>query len=250
MIISALAYLGLADFLVGGLALIRPRLLRLHRRRHAAPFFATAMVLASAGAWWPVGLHRATQGTLIAEYLPESQFGEIHATVVRATPEQVLRAVHAVTPGEIRFLRVLTWIRSPRFAATTSDESILAPDWHAPMLDFALRTTFVLLGEIPGQEVALGTVVCCGPTNVRTAQDFRALDRPGHALAAIDFRAMPLGDGTTRLTTETRVRAVGSAARWRFGLYWSFIYPGSSLIRRGWLEAIRKRAEEVARTVG
>jgi hypothetical protein len=47
----------------------------------------------------------------------------------------------------------------------------------------------------------------------------------------------------TLLTTETRVYATDPAARRRFARYWRVIYPGSSLIRRMWLRAIRKRAE-------
>jgi hypothetical protein len=43
--------------------------------------------------------------------------------------------------------------------------------------------------------------------------------------------------------TETRVWATDPAAVRRFGLYWAFIYPGSALLRDGWLAAIKKRAE-------
>lgn len=242
--ISILAYLGLCCLLGGVVAVIRPRLLRLPKRRHAVLIISAGFLLASLGGWWPHPVHRTTKGTLLAEYLPQSQFGEFHSTVVRATPEEVFRTIRAVTPDEIRFLRVLTWIRSPRFAARS--ESILSPNWQEPILAFALRTTFVLLGETPGREIAVGTVVCCGPTQVRTAEDFRALIGVGYARAGMNFLVEELDGGMTRLTTETRVIAIGTGARRRFGLYWSFIYPGSFLIRLGWLEAIRKRAETFA----
>ncbi len=45
------------------------------------------------------------------------------------------------------------------------------------------------------------------------------------------------------LTTETRVFATDSRARRRFAVYWRVIYPGSALIRRSWLDAIKRRAE-------
>ena len=57
------------------------------------------------------------------------------------------------------------------------------------------------------------------------------------------FRIEDLGRGECRVTTETRVFATDIGTRRRFGLYWAFIYPGSSLIRHGWLAAIKKRAE-------
>ncbi|HXT21641.1 MAG TPA: hypothetical protein VN923_12895, partial [Thermoanaerobaculia bacterium] len=51
------------------------------------------------------------------------------------------------------------------------------------------------------------------------------------------------GGGWTRVTTETRVFATDDHARRRFAAYWRTIYPGSALIRRMWLRAIRARAE-------
>jgi hypothetical protein len=45
------------------------------------------------------------------------------------------------------------------------------------------------------------------------------------------------------LTTETRVYAAGAKAVRGFAAYWRMIYPGSSLIRRMWLRAIKLRAE-------
>ncbi len=38
--------------------------------------------------------------------------------------------------------------------------------------------------------------------------------------------------------------ATDAQARRRFACYWRVIYPGSALIRRMWLRAVKKRAEE------
>jgi pimeloyl-ACP methyl ester carboxylesterase len=245
-VISVLAYLGLADLAAGALALIRPGLLRFRNRRQALVFFPTGVVLATAGAWWPLRAAPVGGDTVLAGHIPRAQFGEFHATVVRAPPDAVLRAARAVTAGEIRGFRTLTWIRSPRLPGKPGPENVLAPDWQTPILDVALRSGFVLLGEVPEREVAIGTVLCCDPPPIATAEDFRALDRPGYVRAALNFRVEPLDAAVTRLTTETRVSATGKGPRRRFGLYWSFIYPGSSLIRVGWLNAIKRRAEAPA----
>jgi len=45
------------------------------------------------------------------------------------------------------------------------------------------------------------------------------------------------------VTTETRVQATDARTERRFRLYWTLIYPGSTLIRRMWLRAIQRRAE-------
>ena len=73
-------------------------------------------------------------------------------------------------------------------------------------------------------------------------QDFAALTAPGFAKAVMNFRIEDEGGGWTRLTTETRIDATDSATRRRFAAYWRVIYPGSALIRREWLRAIRERA--------
>ena len=59
----------------------------------------------------------------------------------------------------------------------------------------------------------------------------------------MNFRMEDEGGGWTRLTTETRIYATDASARRRFAAYWRLIYPGSALIRRTWLRAIRERAE-------
>ena len=41
---------------------------------------------------------------------------------------------------------------------------------------------------------------------------------------------------------ETRVFANSPEARGRFARYWRVIYPGSAIIRRMWLRAVRRRA--------
>ncbi len=241
--LSVLAYVGVGLSLAGVISGLRPQLVRWRSRRPGLALLPIGLVLASAGAWWPVGARGGAGGTLLDGFVPQFHFGEFHATHVRATPERVFRAVHAVTADEIRFFRILTWIRSPRLPWKDTPEGILAPDWNAPIVDVALRSGFVLLGEIPDAELAVGTVVCCETVALGSAGGFRALGRLGFARAALNFRVEDLGDGTSRLTTETRVVADAAPARRRFGLYWSFIYPGSWLIRYGWLEAIRRRAE-------
>lgn len=241
--LSGLAYAGLVLLLGGTIVSLRPRLLGRRSRRPGLALLPVGLLLASAGAWWPVDVRHGAGGALLDTFVPEFHFGELHATQVRAAPGNVFRAVHAVTADEIRFFRILTWIRSPRLPWKDRPKGILAPDWKAPILDVALRSGFVLLGEIPDAELAIGTVVCCQTVALGSADGFRTLAGLGFARAAMNFRVEDVGDGTSRVTTETRVVADAASARRRFGLYWSFIYPGSWLIRYGWLEAIRRRAE-------
>jgi hypothetical protein len=76
---------------------------------------------------------------------------------------------------------------------------------------------------------------------VRGGQEFVAFDAPGYAKAIASFRVQPSG-ALTRVTTERRIQATDSAAKRKFALYWALIRPGSGLIRRDLLRAVRRRA--------
>jgi len=224
-------------------SLLKPlRFLRIPSRGVALALLPAALLLAYAGAWWPWAERRGSGVTQLDAFVPAYQFVELHETRVRATPEAVYRAIRSVTADEIRTFRTLTWIRSPRLPWRATRESIMAPSSGQPILDVATRTGFVWLADEPAREAVVGAVVCCKATRLGSASAFRSLTQPGIAKAGMNFRIEDLG-GECRVTTETRVFATDAATRRRFGMYWAFIYPGSSLIRYGWLQAIKKRAE-------
>lgn len=244
LLVSTLAYAGLALLLAGSVSLLKPlRFLRIRSRRAALLLLPIGLLLAYAGAWWPWAGQRGSGGTQLDAFVPAYQFAEFHETRVRGTPESVYRAIRAVSAGEIRTLRTLTWIRHPRFPWSKRRESILDPDWNQPILDVATRGGFVWLADEPGREALVGTVVCCKGTRLASADAFRSLTQAGVAKAGMNFRVEDIGGGECRVTTETRVFATDPATRRRFGIYWAFIYPGSALIRGSWLLAIKKRAE-------
>jgi hypothetical protein len=79
--------------------------------------------------------------------------------------------------------------------------------------------------------------------DVRTAEQFVAYHEPGGVKMAFDFRAEDEGGGWSTISTETRVVATDPATRGGMGRYWRLIVPGSGLLRRQWLDGIRRRAE-------
>lgn len=181
----------------------------------------------------------ATGGTRLDEAMPRYQFYERHSLRIEAPPEQVWTALHEVTAADIRFFRTLTWIR--RFGRPGPEHILNAPS-HRPILDVALRTSFMRLAEEPGRELVIGTVVIAPNSDrPRTPDGFRKLERAGYTKAAMNF-LLEAHSGGSLLATETRVFATDPATRRRFATYWRVIYPGSALIRRHWLRAIARRA--------
>jgi hypothetical protein len=77
---------------------------------------------------------------------------------------------------------------------------------------------------------------------VLDAAGLRELAEPGWVKVGYDF-VLDGREGTTRLTTETRVAATDRRTRLLFGVYWTAIRPGSGLIRREMLGAVARAAE-------
>lgn len=173
---------------------------------------------------------------LIDDYLPECDVVERHAVVVRAAPARVwavLRSTDFSRSWLIGALLALRGLGRRRRAVMT--------------LDTMRATGFTVLDERPERELLIGIEgrfwrprPDVHPTDARR---FREPLAPGLARAAWDFRLDPLEDGRTRLSTETRVRCGDAAARRRFLPYWLVVRPGSGLIRRAMLAAIRRAAE-------
>jgi len=182
-----------------------------------------------------------TSPSRLDEFAPVRQFGEFHTVRVRAGTGRVYRAIKEVTAGEITFFRALTWIR--RFGRP-GPEGILNPPAQEPVLEVATRTGFLLLADDPDRELVLGAVVIApkGARRPVTAGQFKALAGPGFAKATMNFRVEDEGE-TCLVSTETRIHATDASSRRRFARYWFAIYPGSALIRRMWLRAIKRRAE-------
>jgi hypothetical protein len=178
------------------------------------------------------------------EIMPRYQFHHRYSIEVAAAPFEVDRAIRVVTADEIRYYNTLTWIRR---LGRRGPESLLNPSRGTPILDLATRTGFRLLVDEPGREIVLGVSAPVSPaaraaTLVDASRPLSAAAE-GYASIAMNFHIAPNEDGRSVLSTETRVFAPDAETRRRFATYWRVIYPGSTLIRRGWLAAIRRRAE-------
>jgi hypothetical protein len=220
MIDSIAFYTGAGAAFVGAIAMLRPR-----TRRAGAIAIASGVAVAAAALAWPVHETRAGhRKTLLDAEVEKWQFDEVHEIEVEASPQRVYDAIRGVTANEIYLFRTLTAIR--RFGRPGPESIMNAPEGK-PILDVALRGGFRLLADDPPREIVLGTIII----------------PPRQAVAAMNFLITPIGTNRCRLTTETRVYASTPAAIRRFATYWRIIHPGSDIIRRMWLRAVKRRAE-------
>jgi hypothetical protein len=184
---------------------------------------------------------------LIDEVMPEWGFDERHSIVVNARPDAVYDALEAFTARESPIFVVLMGIRGlPSLVAKREAFAL-----NRPILDNMERFGFVRLGERRPEELAIGFagkpwLIAPSLQSLNGPDEFRTFARDGYVKAVTDFTLSP-ENGMTRLSTETRVQALGPRARAFFGAYWLGIRAPSGVIRRSWLKAIKKRAETAGR---
>lgn len=209
-------YAGGAAALAGAVALVPRR-----TRRAGLVLLGGGVAVAALALFWPVTEeHVAAKTTRLDEAMPRWQFREVHEIRIDADPQRVYDAVHKVRADEIALFNALTYIRR---GGRKLPESIMNAGKTKSLLDVATQTSF-RYAAADAHEIVVTTHI--GP----------GVD------AAMNFLITPEGRGT-RLTTETRVFADNARGARLFAGYWRVIHPGSDIIRRSWLRAIKRRAE-------
>jgi hypothetical protein len=247
LIDSYLVYLGFVVFLLGLVSLLRPlRFIYIRTRRSALIVAGLGLLLTLGTLLLPYRDKAVTNRvTKLDDWMPRWQVGERHTLRIAAPPARVFAAIHEVRADEILLFRTLVAIRR---CGGTGPESILNAPEQKPLLDVATRTTFIYLEDESPRELVVGTVIAA-PREARVSGRlkpdlFRKTLPPGVVLATMNFIVTPARDGGSTVATETRVYANSYSALRKFGIYWRLIQPGSDIIRRMWLRAIARRAED------
>jgi hypothetical protein len=242
-LLSTLAYAGIVAALLGLANLAVPfRFMGVRRRAVGALGLAGGVALTLAALHWPAPVIRVAQPqTRLDDIMPEYQFSEIHSARVHARPEQVLQATRQSTFGDMKSLATLLKIRS----AALRTPAHQGGDLQEKRV-FDAFSASGCLQDGSGHEIVLfgaANVREQRRPDVRTVQQFVDYRERGAVKMAFDFRAETAGEGWSTLSTETRVMALDDATRSGMGRYWRLIVPGSGLLRRQWLDGIKRRAE-------
>jgi hypothetical protein len=185
-------------------------------------------------------------GSRLDALLPQYDFSERHARVIGREPHAVYDGFKALTLRELPVSGLLFAVRS--LPARLAGRQGLPSRSGVPLLDQFLDRGFVLLVDVPGEELAAGVIGQMWRRGGRMIipgdrEAFVAFAEPGFVKAALTFRFIDRADGTTLAETETRVAATDPAARRGFGRYWLLVRGFSGLIRRDWLRAVARRVE-------
>ena len=170
----------------------------------------------------------------VEAWLPRFDVRERHERLVPVPPERALELALATPVAPDRIVRLLFRLRG----LDTREASIG---------EFSSSGAFLALERAPTTYV-FGTAVRLRgePRTAVDVEAWRTWRARGVKIAA-DLQAERVADGTTRLSTETRVVALDRRSRLVFRAYWLVVRPFSGLIRRRWLRAIALRAEREAR---
>jgi hypothetical protein len=188
---------------------------------------------------------------LLDELMPTYDVRERHRTRVRASATTTYDALHETDLAAAPLVRALFALRALPGALLHGRRGLAAlrARGRTPAtLRTLARSGFPVVAERAPEEVVIGVEgrfwTLGGGICTPAAAAFRdAPQAPGTARAVWSFSVRDVGAGVTELATETRVRCADAAARRRFLLYWVAVRPGSGLIRRSMLRAIRRTAE-------
>ena len=201
---------------------------------------------------------------LLDELMPRYDVVERHAIVVGAPSEVVYGSIRRADLAGSPIARVLltvrwmpaavlAFLRSPGAALAELRRRRTRRREHpgVRLADFE-RAGFRVIAEQPPNEIVIGLLgrfwtprgALCADVGT---ESFRVGPPMGQALAGWNFTVSARPDGRCDLRTETRVWCAPDARR-KFRLYWFFVRPGSGLIRRTMLRAIKRSAEDVGRS--
>lgn len=243
-------YAGLVITFCGLLAFVlQPRWFGLARRTHGLATAVGGLAIFAGGLLWPAAAFRTSaQETRLDVYLPTYHFYERHQIDLHAPPDRALAALREVSFDDIGgTVSVLGRIRS-----------IAMGQFHAPPANNLARIPLFEMLSNPRsgffpldnteREFVFG--MAGQPWNNRavrlTPDEYKKWDTPGNVKIAFNFLIEGAGTAGSRLVTETRVYATDDVARVKMAKYWRLIYPGSGMIRRGMLNAVRVRAESTS----
>jgi hypothetical protein len=173
------------------------------------------------------------------ELMPQHDVAESYEITIAAPSDRVWKELFRVDLARLPAARRLMQLRSFGRRRTTPESR--------RTLESLASGGFLELARVPEEEIVFGVVGRFWrpvPSIERGWQPegFAALAPEGSAKATWNFRLQPL-NGSTLLSTETRVQCFGRGAKIKFRLYWTVVWFFSGWIRKEILRLVKSNAE-------
>ena len=170
---------------------------------------------------------------LIDRVLPKYDEREYHQIEIRGDRRKVYQTVRSIDFSDSFIIRTLFRMRG--LPATSTN------------LDGLLQVGFLLVDEIPPEEIVLGLVGKFWTYRAEIlkldAVQYGEFNQKGYAKLAWNFAIHDYSPGVVRLSTETRIVCTDDHSRSRFKLYWALIGRFSGLTRKEMLRVVQRRVE-------
>ena len=173
----------------------------------------------------------STEATLLDEILPDFDVAAKYSIRIQASPERIFNILqNGIPTGTLtRLLMLLRGI--PRIFRKEE------------CADYS----FYKLKQSQAREIVIGIIgqfwkPAASTIEINSLEEFLNFQKKGFSKAALNLQIIAQQNGSSLLSTETRVVSFGSAKD-KFGTYWRFIKPFSGMIRREILRKIKRQAE-------
>lgn len=168
------------------------------------------------------------------KYLPQydiiqAESIDIHASINKLYPE--------IENLNFERSRIISWLFKIRGIPVPESLSLKGLE----------KINFTKLETIAGKEIIIGLIgqfwTPTGRLKKFSPQEFISFNDTAFAKATWNFELVKINDTKTRLRTETRILCPTPDTKRKFKIYWTFIQPFSTLIRREMLRAIKRKVE-------
>ncbi|MGV8137325.1 MAG: hypothetical protein AB2L20_19085 [Mangrovibacterium sp.] len=244
-------WIGVIVVIIGITSLIYPlTFLFIQNSVIATCVILTGILLSGISLFYPVKEKQtSTTNQKIDDVLPYYSFNEFHEVRIKASPEKVKQVLQNIGVKDIPVAHLLMKIRgianvdvdlSDRVSNNlVASDTVSTPDFNFFVMAPDEWITVMILKSV----IITNNANKPAPPEIKTLDKFKAFNKPGYVKVAVNFRFISTNNKETILTTETRNKGITIKDNRIFGYYWRIIYPGSAIIRRVWLDTIKKKAE-------
>jgi hypothetical protein len=244
-------WIGAILFVTGLVSLIHPlNFFFMSNRTIALGVILCGLLISVSSLFCPVRLNQsATSDQQLDGLMHAYSFNEYHEVSIKASPEEVKEVFRVTGVNDIPIAHLLLKIRgiadedvdmSDRASNNKANsDTFSTPDFNFFMVE---PNEYISVMILKPNMISSNKEMAALP-EISTIDQFIAFNEPGYMKVAINFRFISNDNKETLLTTQTRVAGTTKTDSYKFARYWRVIYPGSAIIRRVWLDTIKKKAE-------